>query len=73
MKKDLHPAYHEITIVLTNGEKRTVRSTFGKPGVTVQLDIDHLAHPAWTGQQRSIGRGGRVDQFKDRYGDLGSL
>ena len=73
MKKNLHPAYHEITMVLTTGEKRVIRSTYGKPGDVIHLDIDHLSHPAWTGQQRFIQKGGRVDRFKDRYGDLGSL
>ncbi|MGB0918938.1 MAG: 50S ribosomal protein L31 [Holosporaceae bacterium] len=73
MKKNLHPDYHEITLILTDGEKRKVFSTYGKPGDTVQLDIDNKSHHAWTGQQRTFEKGGKIDRFKDRYGDLGSL
>ena len=73
MKKDIHPSYHEITLILTDGEKRTIRSTYGKPGDTIQLDIDPKSHPAWTGQQRTFDKGGKIERFKDRYGSLGSL
>ena len=72
MKRELHPPYHEITVVMTTGEKRIMRSTYGKPGDVVQLDVDQHSHPAWTGQQRFVQKGGRMDRFKDRYGDLGS-
>ncbi|TGW15596.1 50S ribosomal protein L31 [bacterium NHP-B] len=73
MKKDLHPPYHEITVITTSGEKRVMHSTMGKPGDVLRLDIDHLSHPAWTGQKRFVQKGGRMDRFKDRYGDLGKL
>lgn len=73
MKKDIHPAYHDVAIVMTDGEKRTVRSTYGKPGDTIHLDIDNKSHPAWTGQRRNVEKGGQVDRFKSRYGDLGAF
>ncbi len=73
MKKDIHPPYHEITLVMTDGEERKIFSTYGKPGDRLQLDIDNKSHHAWTGQTRTFEKGGKIDQFKDRYGDLGSL
>jgi len=73
MKKDIHPACHEITLILTDGEKRVVTSTYGKPGDTIQLDIDPKSHPAWTGQSRSLEKGGKIERFKNRYGNLGSF
>ena len=37
MKKDTHPDYHEITIVMTDGSERKTRSTWGKPGDVLSL------------------------------------
>ena len=46
MKKDIHPDYHEITVVMTDGSERKTRSTMGKEGDVIKLDIDPLTHPA---------------------------
>ena len=40
MKPKIHPDYHEINVVMTDGTKFTTRSTYGKPGDTMHLDID---------------------------------
>ncbi len=72
MKKDIHPDYHEITVVMTDGTTYTTRSTYGKAGDTVKLDIDPNTHPAWTGgQQRLVDTGGQVAKFNKRFKDLG--
>ena len=72
MKKDIHPDYHEITVVMTDGSTYTTRSTYGKAGDTVKLDIDPKTHPAWTGgQQRLVDTGGQVAKFNKRFKDLG--
>ena len=72
MKKDIHPDYHEITVVMTDGTTYTTRSTYGKEGDTVKLDIDPKTHPAWTGgQQRLVDSGGQVAKFNKRFKDLG--
>ncbi len=71
MKKDIHPEYHEITLIMTDGSKRTTRSTWGKPGDEMRLSIDTLNHPAWTGQQRVLGAEGQVARFNKRFGGLG--
>ena len=67
MKKDIHPEYHEITIVMTDGSERKCRSTWGKEGDVLKLDID----PAWTGQHRIVDSGGQVARFNKRFAGLG--
>ena len=72
MKKDTHPDYHEINVVMTDGTTYTTRSTWGKPGDTIKLDIDPNTHPAWTGgQQRLVDTGGQVAKFNKRFENLG--
>ena len=71
MKKDIHPDYHEITVVMTDGTEFKTRSTLGKEGAVVRLDIDPLSHPAWTGARQLVDTGGRVAKFKNRYGGFG--
>ena len=71
MKKDIHPDYHEITIVMTDGSKYKTRSTLGKEGDTLKLDIDPKSHPAWTGQHRILDSGGQVARFNKRFSGLG--
>ena len=69
MKKDIHPDYHFITVVMTDGTTYQTRSTYGKEGATLNLDIDPLTHPAWTGgNQQLLDRGGRVSRFAAKYG-----
>ncbi len=71
MKSDIHPDYHFIKVVMTDGSDYTTRSTFGKEGDTLQLDIDPRTHPAWTGgTQQLLDRGGRVSRFKNKFGGL---
>ena len=71
MKKDIHPDYHEITVIMTDGSKYKTRSTMGKAGDTLKLDIDPKSHPAWTGQHRILDSGGQVARFNKRFSGLG--
>jgi large subunit ribosomal protein L31 len=71
MKKDIHPDYHEITIVMTDGSEYKTRSTYGKPGTSMRLDIDPKTHPAWTGEHRLVDSGGQVAKFNKRFGSFG--
>jgi len=72
MKKDIHPDYHKITVVMTDGTEYETRSTWGAEGDTLHLDIDSKSHPAWTGGgQHLVDRGGRVSRFKKKYEGLG--
>ncbi len=56
MKSGTHPDYHLITVQMTDGTNYQTRSTWGKEGDTLQLDIDPTAHPAWTGGTRPDAR-----------------
>ena len=48
------------------------RSTWGRDGDTLNLDIDPKTHPAWTGgSQQLVDRGGRLSRFNSRFGQLG--
>ncbi len=74
MKENIHPDYHPITVVMTDGTEFETRSTYGAAGDKMQLDIDPRTHPAWTGGDRQLmDRGGRVSRFKNKFaGFLGS-
>ena len=69
VKQETHPDYHFITVVMTDGTTYQTRSTYGKEGATLHLDIDPKTHPAWTGgSQTLVDRGGRVSRFAQKYG-----
>jgi large subunit ribosomal protein L31 len=68
MKPEIHPDYHTIKIVMTDGTEYLTRSTYGKDGDTLNLDIDSKSHPAWTGgTQQMLDRGGRVSRFQKKF------
>ena len=72
MKQDIHPEYHEITVVMTDGTEFTTRSTWGAEGDRMTLDIDPKSHPAWTGgNQRLVDAGGQVAKFNKRFEGFG--
>ncbi|HTO80818.1 MAG TPA: 50S ribosomal protein L31 [Methylomirabilota bacterium] len=71
MKKGIHPEYHEINVVMTDGSSFKTRSTWGKAGDTLRLDIDPKSHPAWTGVHRLIDSGGQLAKFQKRFQGLG--
>lgn len=71
MKKGIHPDYHEITVTMTDGSSFTTRSTWGKAGDSMTLDIDPKSHPAWIGgNQRLVDTGGQVARFTKRFAGL---
>jgi len=71
VKTDTHPDYHMIKVQMTDGTVFETRSTWGKEGDTMQLDIDPLAHPAWTGGNKQLlDTGGQVARFNKRFGGL---
>jgi large subunit ribosomal protein L31 len=68
MRKDIHPDYHRIKVVMTDGTEFVTYSTYGSEGDTLKLDIDPKTHPAWTGGgQHLVDRGGRLTRFKRKY------
>lgn len=71
MKPNIHPDYHEINVVMTDGTSFTTRSTMGKAGETLRLDIDPKSHPAWTGVQKLLDTGGQIAKFNKRFAGFG--
>lgn len=71
MKPDIHPDYHEINVIMTDGTSFKTRSTWGKEGDTLRLDIDPKSHPAWTGVHRLIDSGGQLAKFNKRFKGMG--
>ncbi len=67
MKDKIHPDYHEITVIMTDGTTYKTRSTYGKPGETLHLEIDSRSHPAWTGGQQKLSEGGQLARFNKRF------
>ncbi len=72
MKPGIHPDYHDVTIIMTDGTTFQTRSCMGKPGETLRLDIDPKSHPAWTGVQRIMDTGGQVAKFNKRFAGIGA-
>lgn len=70
MKKNTHPDYHEINVVMTDGTKYKTRSTWGKEGDTLKLEVDPHTHPAWTGVHRLMNTGGQLSKFQSRFKGL---
>jgi len=72
MKDGIHPDYHEITVMMTDGTSYKTRSTYGKEGDTLRLEIDPKSHPAWTGgQHRLLDTGGQLARFNRRFQNFG--
>lgn len=78
MKPGIHPDYHKVIFVdSASGTEWMTRSTMtssetrdvdGEPVPVVRLEISSVSHPFWTGQLREAARGGKVDEFRRRYG-----
>ena len=71
MKANTHPDYHFITVKMTDGTEFQTRTTWGKEGDVMTLEIDPTSHPAWTGgNSRLLDAGGQVARFNKRFGGL---
>ncbi|WP_341760094.1 50S ribosomal protein L31 [Candidatus Endowatersipora endosymbiont of Watersipora subatra] len=72
MKSDIHPDYHTIKVIMTDGTEYETRSTWGNQGDVMNLDVDPKSHHAWTGSAGTIlDRDGRVSKFNNKFGSLG--
>lgn len=65
MKPDIHPEYTEIKVTCSCGNTFATRSTLKED---LQVEVCSACHPFYTGQQKMIDAGGRVDKFRKRYG-----
>ena len=79
MRKEIHPEYREVLFHDTSvDEYFLIRSTLntdqtkeyeGKTYPYCVLDISSASHPFYTGKQKFVNEGGRVDKFKKRFGN----
>ncbi|GAB2497237.1 type B 50S ribosomal protein L31 [Arenimonas alkanexedens] len=78
MKADIHPNYKEVVFQdlssdfafltrSTLSSKETVKWTDGKEYALVKVDITSASHPFYTGKQKVMDTGGRIDRFRQRY------
>lgn len=65
MKPDIHPEYSEITVTCSCGNSFKTRSTAQRD---VSLEVCSACHPFYTGKQKIVDTGGRVDKFRQKYG-----
>ncbi len=65
MKKDIHPAYHDVTVVCACGSTFKTRSTY--KGDLLHLEICSNCHPFFTGKQKLVDSAGRVERFQRKY------
>lgn len=71
MKKDIHPNYHKVTVVMTDGTKFETKSCVGKEGHEIVLDTDIKTHPAWNaGKNLSLKKTGQMEKFSAKFGDM---
>jgi large subunit ribosomal protein L31 len=72
MKAGIHPETHFITVKMTDGTEYRTRTTWGKEGDVMNLEIDPTSHPAWVGGQgRMVDAGGQVARFNKRFSGFG--
>ena len=64
MKAGIHPEYKEITVTCTCGNTFKTRSTIGHD---LQVEVCSNCHPFYTGKQKIVDTGGRVDKFRKKY------
>ncbi len=65
MKDAIHPKYTEITVKCTCGNSFQTRSTLG---TNLEVEVCSNCHPFYTGKQKIVDSGGRVDRFRKKYG-----
>jgi large subunit ribosomal protein L31 len=65
MKEGLHPAYNEVKVTCACGNSFVTRSTVGHE---LNLDVCSSCHPFYTGKQKIVDTGGRVEKFRQKYG-----
>ena len=64
MKPDIHPKYMETRVVCSCGNTFVTRSTKAE----LHVELCNECHPFYTGKQKLVDTGGRVERFERRYG-----
>ena len=66
MKTEIHPKYTDVTVRCSCGNAFATRST---RGTDLTLELCNECHPFFTGKQKLVDTGGRVERFNKRYGE----
>ena len=66
MKTDIHPTYETVTVRCSCGTTFTTRSTKASE---IHVELCNECHPFFTGKQKLVDTGGRVERFQRRYGE----
>lgn len=71
-KKDIHPDYHMIIVKTTDGGEFKTKSSYGKEGSVIVLDLDPYNHPAWKdGKQAFVNtKDDQIAKFNKKFGDF---
>ena len=69
MKASIHPKYTKLTATCSCGNVIETRSTLGKD---IHIDVCSNCHPFYTGKQKIVDSGGRVERFRKRFGARGA-
>ncbi len=65
MKAGIHPEYNDIKVICSCGNSFETRSTLNKE---LHIEVCSKCHPFYTGEQKILDTGGRVDKFRRKYG-----
>lgn len=68
MKAEIHPDYADAKVHCSCGNEFTTRSTVNE----LRVELCNECHPFYTGRQKLVDTGGRVERFQRRYGKKGS-
>jgi large subunit ribosomal protein L31 len=71
MKADIHPNYQEVAITCSCGNTFTTRSASGK--AQMHIEVCSECHPFYTGKQKIVDTAGRVERFRQKYGNVQRL
>jgi large subunit ribosomal protein L31 len=66
MRAAIHPKYTDVTVTCGCGNSFQTRSTLAED---LRIDVCSQCHPFYTGKQKIVDSGGRVDRFKKRFGN----
>lgn len=65
MKPDIHPKYSDVNVTCSCGNIFLTRSTHGRD---LAIEVCSQCHPFFTGKQKILDTGGRLEKFRQKYG-----
>ena len=67
MKKDIHPEYNEVKVVMSDGSEMITRSTMKARDGVYRAEVDSKNHPFYNDEKKMLTTAGRIDKFNKRY------